>query len=107
MCVYNPLFELPFPPVINLMWDQSIPASGTLGRCAKLLLAAPLLLHLFLLWECKSGGVHQSPSPLPPQQLYQIQQVTMPAGQDLTQPMFIQSTSQTADGQVTAQVSAD
>ncbi|XP_023687873.1 nuclear transcription factor Y subunit gamma isoform X3 [Paramormyrops kingsleyae] len=41
------------------------------------------------------------------QQLYQIQQVTMPAGQDLTQPMFIQSTSQTADGQVTAQVSAD
>lgn len=41
------------------------------------------------------------------QQLYQIQQVTMPAGQELTQPMFIQSTSQTADGQVTAQVSAD
>ncbi|KAL0961854.1 hypothetical protein UPYG_G00332530 [Umbra pygmaea] len=41
------------------------------------------------------------------QQLYQIQQVTMPAGQDLSQPMFIQSTSQTADGQVTAQVSAD
>ncbi|KAJ8334555.1 hypothetical protein SKAU_G00401940 [Synaphobranchus kaupii] len=33
------------------------------------------------------------------QQLYQIQQVTMPAGQELTQPMFIQSTSQTADGQ--------
>uniref|UniRef100_A0A8C9RGY6 Nuclear transcription factor Y subunit gamma n=1 Tax=Scleropages formosus TaxID=113540 RepID=A0A8C9RGY6_SCLFO len=41
------------------------------------------------------------------QQLYQIQQVTMPAGQELTQPMFIQSTSQTADGQVTTQVSAD
>ncbi|XP_028978824.1 nuclear transcription factor Y subunit gamma isoform X5 [Esox lucius] len=41
------------------------------------------------------------------QQLYQIQQVTMPAGQDLSQPMFIQSTNQTADGQVTAQVSAD
>ncbi|XP_056597010.1 nuclear transcription factor Y subunit gamma isoform X1 [Triplophysa dalaica] len=41
------------------------------------------------------------------QQLYQIQQVTMPAGQELTQPMFIQSTNQTADGQVTAQVSAD
>ncbi|XP_028978826.1 nuclear transcription factor Y subunit gamma isoform X7 [Esox lucius] len=40
-------------------------------------------------------------------QLYQIQQVTMPAGQDLSQPMFIQSTNQTADGQVTAQVSAD
>ncbi|XP_030644841.1 nuclear transcription factor Y subunit gamma isoform X6 [Chanos chanos] len=40
-------------------------------------------------------------------QLYQIQQVTMPAGQELTQPMFIQSTSQTADGQVTTQVSAD
>ncbi|XP_078093808.1 nuclear transcription factor Y subunit gamma [Mustelus asterias] len=33
------------------------------------------------------------------QQLYQIQQVTMPAGQDITQPMFIQSTNQTADGQ--------
>ncbi|XP_028674182.1 nuclear transcription factor Y subunit gamma isoform X1 [Erpetoichthys calabaricus] len=32
------------------------------------------------------------------QQLYQIQQVTMPAGQDLTQPMFIQSTNQTTDG---------
>ncbi|XP_051792300.1 nuclear transcription factor Y subunit gamma isoform X2 [Erpetoichthys calabaricus] len=31
-------------------------------------------------------------------QLYQIQQVTMPAGQDLTQPMFIQSTNQTTDG---------
>ncbi|KAM4630687.1 nuclear transcription factor Y subunit gamma isoform 1-T4 [Polymixia lowei] len=40
------------------------------------------------------------------QQLYQIQQVTMPAGQELTQPMFIQSTNQTADGQVT-QVSTD
>ncbi|XP_036411406.1 nuclear transcription factor Y subunit gamma isoform X2 [Megalops cyprinoides] len=40
-------------------------------------------------------------------QLYQIQQVTMPAGQELSQPMFIQSTSQTADGQVTTQVSAD
>ncbi|XP_051892165.1 nuclear transcription factor Y subunit gamma [Pristis pectinata] len=37
------------------------------------------------------------------QQLYQIQQVTMPAGQDIAQPMFIQSTNQTADGQ-TAQV---
>ncbi|XP_062384757.1 nuclear transcription factor Y subunit gamma isoform X1 [Sardina pilchardus] len=41
------------------------------------------------------------------QQLYQIQQVTMPAGQELTQPMFIQSTNQTPDGQVTTQVSAD
>ncbi|KAL2080299.1 hypothetical protein ACEWY4_024092 [Coilia grayii] len=41
------------------------------------------------------------------QQLYQIQQVTMPAGQELTQPMFIQSTNQTADGQVTTQVTAD
>ncbi|XP_005997290.1 nuclear transcription factor Y subunit gamma [Latimeria chalumnae] len=40
------------------------------------------------------------------QQLYQIQQVTMPAGQDLTQPMFIQSASQTADGQAT-QVTGD
>ncbi|KAF7211274.1 nuclear transcription factor Y subunit gamma isoform X3 [Nothobranchius furzeri] len=40
------------------------------------------------------------------QQLYQIQQVTMPAGQELTQPMFIQSTNQTADAQVT-QVSTD
>ncbi|XP_017163104.1 nuclear transcription factor Y subunit gamma isoform X3 [Poecilia reticulata] len=39
-------------------------------------------------------------------QLYQIQQVTMPAGQELTQPMFIQSTNQTADTQVT-QVSTD
>ncbi|XP_015227785.1 PREDICTED: nuclear transcription factor Y subunit gamma isoform X2 [Cyprinodon variegatus] len=40
------------------------------------------------------------------QQLYQIQQVTMPAGQELTQPMFIQSTNQTTDAQVT-QVSTD
>lgn len=40
------------------------------------------------------------------QQLYQIQQVTMPAGQELTQPMFIQSTNQAADAQV-AQVSTD
>ncbi|XP_031651057.1 nuclear transcription factor Y subunit gamma-like isoform X4 [Salvelinus namaycush] len=40
------------------------------------------------------------------QQLYQIQQV-MPAGQDLSQPLFIQSTNQTADGQVTTQVSTD
>lgn len=40
------------------------------------------------------------------QQLYQIQQVTMPAGQELTQPMFIQSTNQAADAQVT-QVSTD
>uniref|UniRef100_A0A3Q2UGW6 Nuclear transcription factor Y subunit gamma n=1 Tax=Fundulus heteroclitus TaxID=8078 RepID=A0A3Q2UGW6_FUNHE len=41
-----------------------------------------------------------------PQQLYQIQQVTMPAGQELTQPMFIQSANQTTDAQVT-QVSTD
>ncbi|MGH0173954.1 UNVERIFIED_CONTAM: hypothetical protein FKN15_067141 [Acipenser sinensis] len=40
------------------------------------------------------------------QQLYQIQQVTMPAGQELSQPMFIQSTSQAADGQAT-QVTTD
>ncbi|XP_034748798.1 nuclear transcription factor Y subunit gamma isoform X4 [Etheostoma cragini] len=40
------------------------------------------------------------------QQLYQIQQVTMPAGQELSQPMFIQSTNQTVDTQVT-QVSTD
>lgn len=40
------------------------------------------------------------------QQLYQIQQVTMPAGQELTQPMFIQSTNQTAEAQVT-QVTTD
>ncbi|XP_075709288.1 nuclear transcription factor Y subunit gamma [Rhinoderma darwinii] len=40
------------------------------------------------------------------QQLYQIQQVTMPAGQDLTQPLFIQSSIQAADGQAT-QVTAD
>lgn len=40
------------------------------------------------------------------QQLYQIQPVTMPAGQELTQTMFIQSTNQTADAQVT-QVSTD
>ncbi|XP_061520463.1 nuclear transcription factor Y subunit gamma isoform X4 [Phycodurus eques] len=40
------------------------------------------------------------------QQLYQIQQVTVPAGQDLSQPMFIQSTSQTGETQVT-QVTAD
>ncbi|KFO32530.1 Potassium voltage-gated channel subfamily KQT member 4 [Fukomys damarensis] len=33
------------------------------------------------------------------QQLYQIQQVTMPAGQDLAQPMFIQSANQPSDGQ--------
>ncbi|XP_075995339.1 nuclear transcription factor Y subunit gamma isoform X2 [Genypterus blacodes] len=40
------------------------------------------------------------------QQLYQIQQVTMPAGQELTQQMFIQSTNQTTDAQVT-QVTTD
>lgn len=40
------------------------------------------------------------------QQLYQIQQVTMPAGQDITQPMFIQSSSQTSDGAAT-QVTGD
>ncbi|XP_034400833.1 nuclear transcription factor Y subunit gamma isoform X2 [Cyclopterus lumpus] len=40
------------------------------------------------------------------QQLYQIQQVTMPAGQELSQPMFIQSTNQTVDAQVT-QVSTE
>uniref|UniRef100_A0A4X1W7R7 Nuclear transcription factor Y subunit gamma n=2 Tax=Sus scrofa TaxID=9823 RepID=A0A4X1W7R7_PIG len=45
-------------------------------------------------------------SPLPSQQLYQIQQVTMPAGQDLTQPMFIQSASQPSDGQA-PQVTGD
>ncbi|XP_077362513.1 nuclear transcription factor Y subunit gamma isoform X6 [Festucalex cinctus] len=39
-------------------------------------------------------------------QLYQIQQVTVPAGQDLSQPMFIQSTSQTGEAQVT-QVTSD
>ncbi|XP_077338065.1 nuclear transcription factor Y subunit gamma isoform X3 [Lithobates pipiens] len=40
------------------------------------------------------------------QQLYQIQQVTMPAGQDLTQPLFIQSSGQTSDGSAT-QVTGD
>nr|NP_001083805.1 nuclear Y/CCAAT-box binding factor C subunit NF-YC [Xenopus laevis]AAC82337.1 nuclear Y/CCAAT-box binding factor C subunit NF-YC [Xenopus laevis] len=35
------------------------------------------------------------------QQLYQIQQVTMPAGQDMAQPLFIQSSGQTSDGQST------
>ncbi|XP_053302201.1 nuclear transcription factor Y subunit gamma isoform X2 [Pleuronectes platessa] len=40
------------------------------------------------------------------QQLYQIQQVTMPAGQELTQQMFIQSTNQTVDAQAT-QVSTE
>nr|XP_009932510.1 PREDICTED: nuclear transcription factor Y subunit gamma isoform X2 [Opisthocomus hoazin] len=40
------------------------------------------------------------------QQLYQIQQVTMPAGQDIAQPMFIQSTNQPSDGQAT-QVTGD
>ncbi|KAM4700239.1 LOW QUALITY PROTEIN: nuclear transcription factor Y subunit gamma [Discoglossus pictus] len=40
------------------------------------------------------------------QQLYQIQQVTMPAGQDLSQPLFIQSSGQAADGQST-QVAGD
>ncbi|XP_053563197.1 nuclear transcription factor Y subunit gamma isoform X1 [Bombina bombina] len=40
------------------------------------------------------------------QQLYQIQQVTMPAGQDITQPLFIQSSGQTTDGQA-AQVTGD
>ncbi|NXB00096.1 NFYC factor, partial [Cnemophilus loriae] len=40
------------------------------------------------------------------QQLYQIQQVTMPAGQDITQPMFIQSTNQSSDAQAT-QVTGD
>uniref|UniRef100_A0AAV2K839 Nuclear transcription factor Y subunit gamma n=1 Tax=Knipowitschia caucasica TaxID=637954 RepID=A0AAV2K839_KNICA len=34
------------------------------------------------------------------QQLYQIQQVTMPAGQELTQPMFIQSTNAAGETQV-------
>ncbi|XP_070366308.1 nuclear transcription factor Y subunit gamma isoform X3 [Equus asinus] len=40
------------------------------------------------------------------EQLYQIQQVTMPAGQDLAQPMFIQSANQPSDGQ-TPQVTGD
>ncbi|XP_069613085.1 nuclear transcription factor Y subunit gamma [Ranitomeya imitator] len=40
------------------------------------------------------------------QQLYQIQQVTMPAGQDITQPLFIQSSGQATDGQAT-QVTGD
>ncbi|XP_052492617.1 nuclear transcription factor Y subunit gamma isoform X1 [Budorcas taxicolor] len=39
-------------------------------------------------------------------QLYQIQQVTMPAGQDLAQPMFIQSANQPSDGQA-PQVTGD
>ncbi|XP_044142614.1 nuclear transcription factor Y subunit gamma [Bufo gargarizans] len=40
------------------------------------------------------------------QQLYQIQQVTMPAGQDIAQPLFIQSSGQGNDGQAT-QVTGD
>ncbi|ERE83127.1 potassium voltage-gated channel subfamily KQT member 4-like protein [Cricetulus griseus] len=40
------------------------------------------------------------------QQLYQIQQVTMPAGQDLAQPMFIQSANQPSDGQTPQRSSA-
>ncbi len=60
-------------------------------------------MHIFI-----TSVTHIPPFlPVTLQQLYQIQQVTMPAGQELTQPMFIQSTNQTADGQVTTQVSAD
>ncbi|KAM6218563.1 nuclear transcription factor Y subunit gamma [Rhynchocyon petersi] len=52
------------------------------------------------------SGVTSLSSLHPLQQLYQIQQVTMPAGQDLAQPMFIQSTNQASDGQA-SQVTGD
>ncbi|XP_056365398.1 nuclear transcription factor Y subunit gamma isoform X10 [Oenanthe melanoleuca] len=47
-----------------------------------------------------TGEIQQIP------QLYQIQQVTMPAGQDIAQPMFIQSSSQSSDSQP-SQVTGD
>ncbi|XP_028691163.2 nuclear transcription factor Y subunit gamma isoform X3 [Macaca mulatta] len=63
---------------------------------------------------CCSQPQQSSTSPPPPdalqwvvvEQLYQIQQVTMPAGQDLAQPMFIQSANQPSDGQA-PQVTGD
>lgn len=55
-------------------------------------------------WRCVRADLPSPPSVC--QQLYQIQQVTMPAGQDIAQPMFIQSTNQSSDGQAT-QVAGD
>ncbi|KAB0387132.1 hypothetical protein FD755_002088 [Muntiacus reevesi] len=84
-----------------------------LGWCLLgLLLPAPADCHFLSSLRRLAGAACPSPqvtslSPLhSSQQLYQIQQVTMPAGQDLAQPMFIQSANQPSDGQA-PQVTGD
>uniref|UniRef100_A0A3Q3JQ51 Uncharacterized protein n=1 Tax=Monopterus albus TaxID=43700 RepID=A0A3Q3JQ51_MONAL len=79
---------------------QQIPVQLNTGQLQYIRLAQPTLA------STQQVPLSVSLSLCVPQQLYQIQQVTMPAGQELTQPMFIQSTNQTADTQVT-QVSTD
>uniref|UniRef100_UPI00398E58DA nuclear transcription factor Y subunit gamma isoform X2 n=1 Tax=Pristiophorus japonicus TaxID=55135 RepID=UPI00398E58DA len=80
---------------------QQIPVQLNTGQLQYIRLAQPVSGT-----QVVQGQIQTLSPGNPQQQLYQIQQVTMPAGQDITQPMFIQSTNQTADGQ-TAQVTGE
>ncbi|XP_069752018.1 nuclear transcription factor Y subunit gamma isoform X2 [Narcine bancroftii] len=77
---------------------QQIPVQLNAGQLQYIRLAQPVSGT-----QVVQGQIQTIAPGNPQQQLYQIQQVTMPAGQDIAQPMFIQSTNPTADGQ-TAQV---
>ncbi|EFB29481.1 hypothetical protein PANDA_019040, partial [Ailuropoda melanoleuca] len=86
--------------------STSLPPSDALQWVVVEVSGAPDQLEAHRELHAPLPGV-TSLSPLhPSQQLYQIQQVTMPAGQDLAQPMFIQSANQPSDGQA-PQVTGD
>uniref|UniRef100_A0A8C7MYZ6 Nuclear transcription factor Y subunit gamma n=1 Tax=Oncorhynchus kisutch TaxID=8019 RepID=A0A8C7MYZ6_ONCKI len=87
--------------ITNSAEIQQIPVQLNNGQLQYIRLAQPVSGTQVVQGQIQTLGNTQQV-----QQLYQIQQV-MPAGQDLSQPLFIQSTNQTADGQVTTQVSTD
>ncbi|XP_045404070.1 nuclear transcription factor Y subunit gamma isoform X3 [Lemur catta] len=94
VCCSHPQQSSTSPPPDALHWVV-VEVSGTPNQ-----LEAHRELHAPLPGMTSLSPLH------PSQQLYQIQQVTMPAGQDLAQPMFIQSANQPSDGQA-PQVTGD
>ncbi|XP_030873897.1 nuclear transcription factor Y subunit gamma isoform X4 [Leptonychotes weddellii] len=95
VCCSQPQQSSTSPPPSDALQWVVVEVSGAPSQ-----LEAPRELHAPLPGVTSLSPLH------PSQQLYQIQQVTMPAGQDLTQPMFIQSANQPSDGQA-PQVTGD
>ncbi|XP_035958789.1 nuclear transcription factor Y subunit gamma isoform X2 [Halichoerus grypus] len=95
VCCSQPQQSSTSPPPSDALQWVVVEVSGAPSQ-----LEAPRELHAPLPGVTSLSPLH------PSQQLYQIQQVTMPAGQDLAQPMFIQSANQPSDGQA-PQVTGD